>query len=578
MRRLWSGLGVLALGLVLAVYAWWPALSAYPHTQVGDGPFFQNMVESARVSWFRWHELPLWSPYQCGGVPLWDNPQGIAASPLLWSFLTVTTSTRAIELWFLSHVVFAFFGMWLFLRHDLRLTAPSSIFGACVWAFCGYFDQHLSGGHLTWVTFAYLPLGLFLWRRAEKDVRYAIGTGALVAWEMHEGATYGLPHMAVLLAAETLTRTWPPRRLLFIARAGAIVGVVALCLSASRLLPVIDQLRSHKRPLGDETDSLQWQTLVDMFLARTHGRGVPGQQYVWPEFAAYVGPFVLGLGIVGLLTGGLENVWLAALLAFSFSLMMGHAGRFAPWHILKDHVYPFKQMRVPSRFNAEVTMFIAIFASIAVDRTVERVRRLTRSVRAADGTRMALLVLAFVGVGDIITVGIDWTQTCFTNAPLEEHVAVSPRLYVGSPGMLAPFIDQPQQGLARQECWEEWAFHRDAPLWTGDVPQARAANPALAEVTGAFRTQNTFSFDVAAQAPSRILLDGAYDHGWRASVGEVTSEGDDLLAVDVPAGTSHVVVKYWPHGLTTGLWLSALAALGIVAFFVRRAQWFGKKS
>src|SRR5580700_11918533 len=99
MRRFWGGLGVVAIGVLLAVYAWWPALSAYPHTQVGDGPFFQHMVESARVAWFRWHELPLWNPYQCGGVPLWDNPQGIAASPLLWAFLPFGT-TRAIELWF----------------------------------------------------------------------------------------------------------------------------------------------------------------------------------------------------------------------------------------------------------------------------------------------------------------------------------------------------------------------------------------------------------------------------------------------------------------------------------------------
>jgi hypothetical protein len=567
MRRFWGGLGVVAIGILLAVYAWWPALSAYPHTQVGDGPFFQNMVESARVSWFRWHELPLWNPYQCGGVPLWDNPQGIAASPLLWTFLSLGTSTRAIELWFVSHVVIAFVSMWLFLRHDLRLTAPSSLFGACVWAFCGYFDQHLSGGHLTWVTFAYLPLGLFLWRRAEKDARFAVGMGMLVAWEMHEGATYGLPHLAVVLGAETLTRAWPPRRMLHIARAGAIVAVVGLCLASSRLLPVIDQLRSHKRPLGDEFDSLQWSTLVDMFLARTHSRGVPGQQYVWPEFGAYVGPFVLGLAIIGVLSGGLPYTWLVALLVFSFALMMGHAGPYAPWHILKGHVYPFKQMRVPSRFNAEVTMFIAAFAAIAIDRTADRVRRLTRRVHLSDGVRTGLLVLAFVGVGDIITVGIDWTQTCFTNAPLG-NVAPAAHLYVGAPGSLAQFIDQPQQGVARQECWEEWAFHRDAPLWTGDVPQARAHDPSQATVTNVRRTQNSFTFDVDAKAPARVDLDSAFDHGWRSSVGAVTAMNEDLLAVDVPVGSHHVVVKYWPHGLTLGLWLSGLAAAGIVAFFV----------
>ena len=571
MRRWWSGIGVLFLGLLLSVFAWWPMLSAYPHTQGGDGPFFHHMVESARVAWFHWHELPLWNPYQCGGIPLWDNPQGIAASPLLWAFLPFGT-TRAIELWFLSHVVIAFFSMWLFARHDLRVSPPAALFAACVWAFCGYFEQHLSGGHLTWVTFAYLPLGLFLWRRAERDMRFAVGMGMLVAWEMHAGATYGLPHLAVVLGAETLTRAWPPKRALAIVKAGAVVGLVGLTLSASRLLPVLDQLRSHKRDLGAEFDALQWSTLKEMFLARTHSRAVPGQQYVWPEFASYVGPFVLALAFLGLCVSGVENLWLVALFAFSFSLMLGHAGKYAPWSILKEHVYPFKQMRVPSRFNAEITMFLAAFGALGIDRVSEQVRRTFRSIQLRDAVRMALVAVAFVGVGDMIAVGLDWGSTCFTNGPANESVIRSPHLYVASSG-LAQFIDQPTQGLARTECWEEWAFHREAPLWKGDVPQAHAANEASAKVENVVRTQSSFTFDVTAEHPTRILLNSAYDHGWRASVGDVAAFDEDLLAVDVPAGANHVVVKYWPHGLTAGMVLAALSAAGIVAFFV----WDGRK-
>jgi hypothetical protein len=545
-------------------------LAAYPHNQGGDGPLFQEVIEAARVSWGHWHELPLWNPYQCGGVPLWDNPEGLGAAPTMWIFLPFGT-TRAIELWFITHVLAAFVSMWIFARRDLRLTAPASIFAASVWAFCGYFEEHLSGGHLSWVAFAYLPLGLFLWRRAEKDARFAIGLGMLVALEMHEGATYALPHMVVLLGAETLTRAWPPRRLLHIARAGAIVGVVALCLSATRTLPVLDQLRSHTRELGDETDALQWSTLKEMFIARSHSRGVAGQQYVWPEFAAYVGPFVLALAVVGLFVGGLESMWLIALFAFSFALMLGHADKYAPWTVLKAHLYPFKEMRVPSRFNAAVTMFIAIFAAIAVDRISQRTRRFVRSVRVSDGVRLALLVIAFMSVGDIMAIGIDRCFGEFVGAPSNDTIAVSPRLYIAESG-LAQFTDQPTQGLARTECWGEWSFHKDAKVWLGDVPQARAEDAAAASVAHVVRTQNTFRFDVEARQPTRILLDTAYDHGWRTNVGAITAFDDDLLALDVPAGSNHVVVKYWPHGLTLGMWLTSLSTIGIAAFFVWDAR------
>ena len=63
--------------------------------------------------------------------------------------------------------------------------------------------------------------------------------------------------------------------------------------------------------------------------------------------------------------------------------MLGHAGKYAPWSILKEHVYPFKQMRVPSRFNAEITMFLAAFGALGIDRVGERVRRTFRSSSCA---------------------------------------------------------------------------------------------------------------------------------------------------------------------------------------------------
>ena len=558
---------VFALGLSLL--AWWSVLYGYPKTQAGDGPFFHEMVESARISWVRWHELPLWNPYQCGGIPLWDNPQGIAAAPALWLLLPFG-STRAIELWYLFHTAAGFLFMWLFARSELRASQPAALVAASMWAFCGYINQHLNGGHFTWVTFLYMPLALYLWRRAEEDMRAAVGMGILVAWEMHEGGTYAIPHFILVLGAETLTRAWPPRRIKKIAIAGAVVVLVGATLSASRLLPVMDQLRSHKRPLGEEWDALQWPTLRDMFLARTHDRPAPGQQYVWPEFGDYIGPILLGLTFVGLLLAGQEWLWVIALLGYSFALMAGHAGKYAPWSILKAHVYPFKEMRVPGRFNSEVTLFMAALAAIGLDRLVEKGRVWFRSRKTAESFATAVIALACVGVGDMIAVGIAWSSTRFPNAAAEEHIEPSPRLYLGGGG-LAQFIDQPTQNRGRMECWEEWAFEQGSAIWSGDVPQARAADAKDATVANVVRTQNTFTFDVDARAPAHVLLNTSWDRGWKTTLG-TTADDDRLLSIDVPAGKNHVVVKYWPHGLTAGLVITFGSMIGIAAFYVLDAR------
>lgn len=526
------------------------------------------MIEAMRMSVLRYHELPLWNPYQCGGVPLWDNPQGVSAAPLLWLLMPFGT-TRGNELWYVIHSAIGFVCMWMFARRELNLSRGAAMVSSVSFAFAGAHNQHLTGGHLVWVSFLYFPLGLLLWRRAESDARYAVGLGILVAWMMHEGGTYPLPYLALLLAAETLTRAWPPRRLQAIASAAAIVMAVGFGLGASRFLPVVDQLRWHKRSLGEEHDAMLWSTFRQVFLARDHPRDVAGQEYVWTEFGDYLGPLVLSLSLAGIVLGGLESAWLLALLLLSMSLMVGHAGRLAPWSVLKGHVYPFMQMRVPSRFDASVTVFLPAYAGIAVDRLAGLARRFCSSASTAASVRVAVLAVGLIGAGDIMSVGITFGAQFFGDAPARPDVVVSPRLYLEGSD-LASFIDQPAQNRGRLECWEEWAFERDAPLWGGDLPQAKAVDDA-ATVRFVRRTQNTFVIDVRADRPAQLALNSAYDRGWRASIGSAERLGTQL-SVRVPPGDHHLVVRYWPHGLTLGLAITCATLIAVTIYFVRRSQ------
>jgi hypothetical protein len=558
----WLRIVALALfALLLSTFAWSPMLSGYPKTQGGDGGFFHQMLEAARISVVRYHELPLWNAFQCGGVPLWDNPQGIAGAPLAWLTLW-TGTTRALELWYVIHSAVGFLSMWIFARHELALSRGASMVASASWAFCGVHNQHLNGGHTVWGPFLYFPLAVFLWRRAEHDVKIAIALGLLVAWTIHEGGVYALTYMLVLLGAETLTRAWPPRRVAHIARAGAIVVAVALSMGATRFLPVVDQLTHHTRDIQPDVDALQWETFTNMFLARTHERGAPGQQYVWPEFGDYLGPFLVALAVIGILVAERTTAWMLALLLFSFALMLGHLGRFAPWSILNAHAYPFKQMRVPSRFVVLVTMFLSAYMGIAIDR-LSAIARAFAPKRWGEAVRAAVLGIGLIGVGDMIGVGVQWDSVCFPNPP-EQVVSPSTRLYLGGAG-LASFIDEPRQNRGRLDCWEEWNFTAGAPLWDGDVPQARVRDDA-AVIEVANRTQNTFTIEVDAKRPARVFVNSGYDRGWRTDVGE-TKEVNRQLVVEVPAGHHRVHLKYWPHGLTLGFVLLAIGTAGIVAYF-----------
>jgi hypothetical protein len=562
--RRWQTIGLVAYALVLSLFAWWPMLAAHPKTQTGDGPFFHKMLEAIRVSISRYRELPLWNPYECGGVPLWDNPQGIAAAPISWLTPYVGT-TRTLEIWYILHSAVGVISAFVFARKDAKLSRASSLAAASVWTFCGAFSYHLSGGHTVWVPFLYAPLALHLWRAAEERPRAAIGLGVLVALMMHEGGIYSLPHTAILLFLETVTRLWPPQRILRIAYASVIVLVSAGLSGASRFLPVMSQLGRHTRHLGD-ADAMQWETLQIVFLARFHARPVPGQQYVWGEYSGYFGPIVLTLALVGLFFAGRKRAWLVAVLVVELVFMMGHQGKLAPWHILNGHLYPFTEMRVPSRFIVMVTLLLCICAGFAIDGAPRVLGRIKRLQHIAPGTiRAGMLALMFVAVGDVITTfDVELGQTISGN-PQTPNVVPSRRLYIGGDD-LAYFFDQPQQNRGRLDCWEEWGWYVGAPLWVGDLPQAKSAPGAPVVVDNVRRTQNTFTFDANATEPGRVLLNSAYDRGWRTNVGTVV-EVNKQLAVDLPAGTNAVRVRYWPERLTLGFAMLGVFLAGLVWFF-----------
>jgi hypothetical protein len=561
--RVGRTLGLVLLALGLSVVMYWPALANYPVSQGGDGPMFHRMVEAAKVSWSRYHELPLWNAYECGGAPLWANPESIVSAPLILVMQPFNT-TVTMRVWYVVHHAMGFIAMWLFSRHELRLSRGASLAASVIFALTVAHGSQYAGGHAALVGFLYAPAALLLWRRAENDARFAVGTGLLFAWMFYEGAPYPVPHITLLLLAETLTRLWPWRRALLVAKSGAIFGGVFVSVSAARLFPVIDQLREHPRLIVNETDALTWKTVVDIYLEKVHEWRF-NQVYVWGEYIGYVGILVVLLCLVGILFTRVEEAWYAAVAALFFALMIGHFARYAPWHVLNGYIFPFKSMRVPVRFRLILLLFIAGWVGMAVDRLPPLVAR-HFGAKVGGRARVVMLALALIGAGDALGYSTDVVRTKF-DGPVAQPVVPAVRLTMGGANM-AGFIDQPRQNRGRLECWGEWNFTAGAPQWQGDVPQARSTDPNVT-VEVANRTQNTFSIDIDAKAPGRVLVNVPFDRGWRTTWGEVKNQ-DKLLVVDVPAGRKRIELKYWPNGLTLGFVVSALGLAASLAFLFRR--------
>lgn len=567
----WLGvLGVAGLGLTLALWVWGVAFAKLPASGGGDGVFFFRLVEAGKVSLARWHELPLWNPYECGGVPLWDNPQSIVASPLALLLQPASTGLT-IAVWAVVHTTVGFVGMWLLCRSELRSSRFAAFVAACLFAFSAPISDHVGGGHTAFASFQFAPLALFFWRRAETDRRMAIGLGLLVANTLYEGGVYPLAFMALMLAIETLTRLSSVPRTLAITKAAGIVVLVAATVGAARLIPVVDQLAHYKRPLAPETDFIDGALLRDMYLSRAHALRF-GHEYVWPEYVAYTGPIVLVFVFAGILLGARHAKWLSVLGVVLFLLMLGHFAPWAPWSLLKGHVPPFVSMRVPSRFRLLLVVAIAGFVAIAVDR-VPRFVASFGTGRFAEAARAVTIAVALFAAGDVASHSLDIIASTW-DGPKPTPQAPSARFHLGGPG-IAQFIDQPRQNRGRLECWEEWAPHAGAPLWVGDLPQAKATSPS-ATVRSVSRTQNSFAIDVDAPEPTTLLLNTSFARGWRASVGLAREQAHQLV-VDIPAGHHEIRVWYWPVGLTLGFVLTAVGLVLSIFGLIRRPQMESRK-
>lgn len=539
----------------------------YPHTPIGDGHGFYFQVEISRAAVRLYHEMPLWNPFDCRGSPMWDHPENITASPAFFLTLPFKSAGPFVLVWHFAHVIVGFLGAWLLCRDDLRLSRAATFIAASAWAFGATHSQY-SGGHFAFMSFYHAPLLLFAWRKAEHSWNWCVGTGLLLAWMVYDGATYPLPLTTLFLGIESCTRLTNVRRALHIAACAAVVGVVGLSIGASRILPLQAQFSAHNRVMEDDWDQLtNLKSWFQMYLVRSPAflSRMPGQQYVFGEYQAYIGWLGFLLFLIGLGFMAAESTWLVVIMLVLVLLMLGHFSPRAPWSLLHAYVPPFKSMRVPSRFRLLLALPVALSMGYAVDRFPALVARLKPSWSRV--LRVALIGIGGLAVGDNMGLLTELLEPRFQEAPPAE-VTRSPRFYYG--GALPPdIINMPRTNHAWLGCRTTWAYNTEAALWTGDVPQARAKAPEAAVVENVSRTHNTFTLDVDVKQPARILLNSGFDLGWRSNVGTIADE-KTLLALDLPAGHHHVKMHYWPRRLTLGIWLSVAGLFGSLAFLLRR--------
>jgi hypothetical protein len=559
-----SGLALaVAAATVLSLGYWAPALLALDATGSGDWQMVHHNFEVGWVALLRFGEWPLWDPYHCGGVTMLGNPESQHFTPwFLLSLLTGTTLGTKVML--VAHTIIGFVGMLAYGRSAMRFSWPAATLAAIAWTFSGFFAWHGAGGHGTFLAFDYLPLLLLAWRRAQLDVRGAVGVAALLALTMAEGGTYPLPYMGLALALEAVLLLRKRDAWRASALAALVVGVLFPLLAAVRILPILEALARYPRNMLS-IDRLSPSDVLLALTERVHDWRWLGHEFVWPEYGAFVGWTVVALAGVALLLAlprgaagpvdARRRMTLAAALgaALFLSLVLGN-GPLRPWPLL--HSLPvFDSLRVPSRFLGVATFYLALLAGLGLDRLAALGAPRSHARRAAVVLAWLIALGATVDIGATTRAIVDrWKEPA-----IGTELAAPSFHFVSVPNYSARYARLPRENLGTTGCYEGGMRWNVAPgLWLGDVPQARVPGPG--RILESHRTPSRLVAELELPQPARVVWNSNFDPGWRPSRG-VPVDDAGRLAIDAPAGRYRLEVVFRPPLLWPSLALSAVGCL-----------------
>jgi hypothetical protein len=570
----------LLLFLVLAVWFLEPLL-LQPH-DLGppgrhDWTYFLHHALSAHRTYVEYHQIPVWDPYFCGGIPALGNLQNNAVSPsFLW--LLLFGVGPGLRLAWLTLFVLSLEGTWRYARH-LGMRGVGPVAAAVCFSFAGRSVLPLIDGQPVILGFLLMPFIFLGYEKGFRSLRWSAIGGAFMAWAFLEGGAVTTPMLAVvlgaLLAYHTVTHWLLPDgevRWYRPALSLAVMALVTVGLTAFRLIPVVvSVLESPRVWRGDEAYS--FLHVVNMLFSPTEHGGYSGPG------TSYVGVWAGALAALGVARLDRVGAQLLVMLLATFVLAMGSYSGLGLYELVKS-LPVLENLRNPFRYTYFIIFFVALGAARGIDLLERQVRgsagllRRLRSLRVPG--RPAGLATAFLGTA--LALLLAWQAASepalFNRGRLDGAVSVEPAMVAH--GEFRQSIGNrwyahvwPSVNLGSIGCFEEQPFFTSAAL-RGDLEQEEfLADPQAGTVRRASWSPHRIELDVELSQTATLLVNQNANPAWRTSHGRIV-EHDGLLAIEAPAGSYRLVIQFVDTRVRLGLLISLLTVLGLGGLELRR--------
>ncbi len=501
----------------------------------------------------QYHQFPQWNPFECGGVPLLGDPTSHFLTP--WFPLTLIFGPAvSLHIEVVINCAIGWAGGYV-LGRVLGMRKISAICTATAFSGSSWFFLHVSEGHFVFVTMVYLPwiIAGVLTASERGKLRYAVISGALIALSFFEGGPYPVLYEGLTLALVTIGRAAVGLNLRPLIALG-LAAVFAAGLGAVKIAPTVQVMTSNPRPT-DPGFSSSVYALSEALLSRNQARDRPSlNNWGFWELGAYVGLFGV-IALLGVISPRKSAPWILAAIIL-FQLSRGWTGPdYCLWVWL--HRLPlFSSTRLPARLLIPFVLMIAVLAGLGIN------------VICSRGSAVAFAISALlitIGGVDMLLVGPP--NLNFVSMRVVDPVP--PRTdfaqVLRDPGPQTSAI-QNHEGVVNCYMYAPWPTTAKGWNEPGYRDEQYLLGPGTASLIR--WTPNYLEYVVNAPAATVMVVNQNYDPSWRvvSGAGPAFSQ-DGLLAVRVPAGESHVDLRYRSRAVLYGFAVTLLTAIGAIVFF-----------
>ncbi len=548
-----------------------PVIKNIDKLGVSDWDYFYALNGAITKTILEYHQIPLWNPYMCGGMPLMGYPE--SSFPSLTSLNAMIFGVVVgLKIDMIIHLILGLIGMFYLLRY-LKLSLISSFLGSIIFVLNSAFIWNILAGYTNFMGFAYLPLVFLFYLKAFEKKSYTVISSIFMVLMILEGGRHPALTTILLLIMHSVFLGLKNRNLKSF-KIVILIFLFSFLLGSVKILPGIDWINQYVISGSCVWNSSYIDEIHDMFFI------VPWMSN--EEFSAYTGFFPMVLFLISIPVLLKKEYPLILTCFMFFLLMLGNFSFFAPWNFF-NHIPPFNYFDVTTRMR-----FVFVFIlSILVAMLVTKIENISFSVNKLNILKtVIIMILVFYITFDLATNdyklldGSSYAELPEINESEEFRQVENFPLY----GALSSLYPTLLQNEGTPYC-EFVALDSSSPIstfddedYTGEV-YLKFKN---GHVEYEYWSPNIMIVALNVTDNDILVINQNFDYNWKAADREVSLFRrkpirlnriyyKGLISTKVKPNDRKIIFYYMPYSFIVGLMVSTLSVIACFLYFFKKS-------